>query len=63
MTAEQIIKSKTPELTTRHDELIDMYQVGESPAGTEFLLEEAALIEVELKNRGLKNNWQPGTDA
>ena len=58
MNAEQIIKAKTEELETRREYLISMYGDGESSLSGEFLLEEAVLIEIELRNRGYKLAWR-----
>ena len=58
MSAEQIIKASTDTLSARREELVELYGTGESSVGEEFLLEEAALIEIELKNRGYRLKWQ-----
>lgn len=58
MSPEQIIKSDTESLTSRHDELIGIYGSNDNNTGGEYLLEEAALIELELKNRGFRTCWQ-----
>ena len=60
MSAEQIIKASTEDLSRRREELMGLDGTGESSIGDEFILEEAALIELELKNRGYKLQWQRG---
>ena len=61
MTAEQIIRSGTEDLTGRRDELTSLYRDDtENSIGGEFLLEEIALIDMELNNRGYKLLWQRG---
>ena len=62
MDAERIIRSGTEELTERRNELMSLYNSNESALSGEFLLEEAALIETELKNRGYRLQWERARD-
>ena len=56
MDAEHIIKADAKMLKDRHAELLDMF-TGELDETEKYLLEELVLIELELKNRGMSQNW------
>lgn len=56
MDAEHIIKADAQALKDRHAELLDMF-TGELDETEKYLLEELVLIELELKNRGMSQNW------
>ena len=56
MDAEHIIKADAQALKERHAELLDKF-TGELDETEKYLLEELVLIELELKNRGMSQNW------
>lgn len=57
MGAEEIIKATTNTLTERHKELLSLYAESEKDILEDFILNELALIEIELKNRGFAQKW------